>query len=90
MTDRVWYLAFCVQCNGGIDKLVAGDPSVTPMPFEDQTQRNEWVTAHMDGTDHAVLLMNQHSRTTNDTVSTATTQDTRHSDDRESTVHQTE
>jgi hypothetical protein len=79
-----WYLAFCVQCNGGINKLVAGDPSVTPMPFSNQAQRTEWVDTHMDGTDHAILLMNQHERTTND----ATTQ--RPNDGQETTVHQTE
>jgi hypothetical protein len=65
MTD-VWYLAFCVQCNGGIDKLVTADPSVTPMPFSDPQERTAWVDAHMEGTDHAVLLMNQHPRTTSD------------------------
>jgi len=82
----IWYLAFCVQCNGGIDKLIAGDKSVMPMPFDTQARRTEWVDTHMDGTDHAVLLMNQHDRSTNDT----TTHDTRHSDDKEPTVHQTQ
>ena len=56
-----WYLAFCVQCNGGIDKLIAADKTVLPMPFSEKTERTTWVDEHMDGTDHAVLLMNQHT-----------------------------
>jgi hypothetical protein len=59
----IWYLAFCVQCNGGIEKLIAADKSVLPMPFSTQAERTTWVDEHMDGTDHAVLLMNQKAGT---------------------------
>lgn len=57
-----WYLAFCVNCNGGIDKLIAGDKSVTPMPFAERPARSAWVDEHMEGTNHAVLLMDQHEK----------------------------
>jgi hypothetical protein len=54
-----WYLAFCVQCNGGIEKLIAGDKSVLPMPFSEKAERIAWVDVHMEATDHSVLLLNQ-------------------------------
>jgi hypothetical protein len=54
-----WYLAFCVQCNGGIENLVAADEHVLPMPFSDPKDRYTWVEAHIEGTDHSVLLLNQ-------------------------------
>jgi len=54
-----WYLAFCVQCNGGIEKLVAADKDVLPMPFEDKILRAMWVDEHIEGTDHSVLVLNQ-------------------------------
>lgn len=60
--SKTWYLAFCVQCNGGIDKLIAADKSVIPMPFAENAARTAWVDEHMEGTDHAVLLMNQKDR----------------------------
>jgi hypothetical protein len=84
--SKVWYLAICVQCNGGLNSVVEHPEQVMPMPFDDRAERSEWTDAHMEGTGHSVLLMNQHDRTTND----ITTDDTRHSDDKESTVHQTE
>lgn len=87
----VWYLAFCVECNGGIGKLIAGDASVLPMPFDNKAERTDWVNEHMDGTSHAVLMMNQHTLSTRATRLHSDDSDTSDdSDDRESTVHQTE
>ena len=45
MDTDLWYLAFCVQCNGGLGTLITGDPSVAPMPFDTQARRTEWVDA---------------------------------------------
>lgn len=87
----IWYLAFCVECNGGIRNLIAGDASVLPMPFDSQAGRTDWVDAHMDGTNHAVLMMNQRTLSTKATQLHNDNNDASDdSDDRESTVHQTE
>jgi hypothetical protein len=62
-----WYLAFCVQCNGGIGALMTGRQSVVaPMPFAEKSARTAWVDEHMEGTNHSVLLMDQRDRDTND------------------------
>ena len=54
---KTWYLAICVQCNGGLSSLMGSD--FLPMPFDDHADRAEWVDAHMGSTGHSVLLMNQ-------------------------------
>jgi hypothetical protein len=81
VADGVWYLAICPQCNGGLNAVLAHSEQFAPMPFDDRDNRTSWVDAHMEGTGHAMLLLDQHPSTTND----ATTHD-----DQESTVHQTE
>jgi hypothetical protein len=81
---HVWYLAVCVQCNGGLDVIIEHPEQFMPMPFDDRHQRTEWVNSHMEGTGHAVLLMNQHD---NDATTQRSSDD---SDDKESTVQQTE
>jgi len=54
-----WYLALCVQCNGGLGLIVAHPDQTTPMPFSESAARTSWVNDHMSGTGHSVLLMNQ-------------------------------
>jgi hypothetical protein len=70
-----WYLAFCVQCNGGIDKLIAADKTVMPMPFEEKAARTTWVDDHMESTGHAMLLLNQQGTATTTTATTTTKED---------------
>jgi len=56
---KTWYLAICVQCNGSLRDLIDRPEDFMPMPFDAQARRSEWTDAHMDGTGHSVLLMNQ-------------------------------
>lgn len=43
-----WYVAVCQECQ-----------PILPVPFETSTERSKWVEAHVEGTDHAVLVLNQ-------------------------------
>ena len=56
---KTWYLAICVQCNANLRELIDRPQDFMPMPFDNQARRSEWTDAHMDGTGHSVLLMNQ-------------------------------
>jgi len=56
---KTWYLSICIQCNGGMENMVAHPEQFMPMPFDDKTRRSEWTDTHMEGTGHSVLLMNQ-------------------------------
>lgn len=55
-----WYLAVCIQCHGGLRNFVENPNQFMPMPFEDNDARTSWVNAHMEGTRHSVLLMDQY------------------------------
>jgi hypothetical protein len=57
--DRFWYLAICVQCSGGLREYLAGGEVPMAVPFGEEEKRDEWVHAHMDGTGHSIMLMNQ-------------------------------
>lgn len=41
--NDVWHLALCRDCTPHL-----------PQPFRDETQRDEWATAHRNGTGHRV------------------------------------
>ena len=55
-----WYLAICVQCNGNLRDLIDHPENFMPMPFDNKDVRTSWTDAHMGGTGHSILLMNQH------------------------------
>jgi len=66
VAQEIWYLAICAQCNGGLSNIVEHPEQFMPMPFDEKPARARWVEEHMDGTGHAVLLMDQNYRGNND------------------------
>jgi hypothetical protein len=66
----VWYLAVCVQCNGGLEHVMAHPEEFLPMPFDNRHRRTDWVNSHMEGTGHAILLMDQPDRRNDDNDAT--------------------
>jgi hypothetical protein len=66
----VWYLAICIQCNGGLDNVMAHPEQFMPMPFDSRHRRTDWVNSHMEGTRHAILLMDQPDRRNDDSDAT--------------------
>jgi hypothetical protein len=65
-----WYLAVCIQCNGGLDNVMAHPEQFLPMPFDERQRRTDWVNSHMEGTGHAILLMDQPDRRNDDSDAT--------------------
>ncbi len=65
-----WFLAVCVQCNGGLDNVIAHPEQFMPMPFDNRHRRTDWVNSHMEGTGHAILLMDQPDRRNDDNDAT--------------------